>query len=362
MKAFISLYQDLIVQIATPYSTGTGFLLPAEGLAVTNNHIVQDNCDAIVQGKKLPRQLACVVYADPLYDLAFLAVDGIAALSPLQLGDEASLSEGDKVLSIGHPFGLDFSVNQGIISNLRREVEGVYYLQHDAGLNPGNNGGPLIGPDGAVVGINTLSIELSDNIGFALPISSFKQSLSEFKAAGVGVKARCFSCKQVVGEKELDNGAYCPHCGAALYMPSLIPPYAPTGVAETIEELLAAIGQDVPLSRRGPNHWEVQKGSARITIAYHEDTGLIMGDAYLCTLPSTGVKPIYEFLLRENFEAENLSFSVKEQDIVLSLLVFDRYLNQGTGIKLFRHLFERADYYDNLLVEEYGAQWKAKEI
>jgi serine protease Do len=86
-----------------------------------------------------------------------------------------------------------------------------------------------------------------------------------------------------------------------------------------------------------------------------------MGDAYLCALPKTDIKPIYEFLLRENYETEGLSFSIKDQDVVLSLLIFDRYLNLSTGMKLFRHLFERADYYDNVLVEKYGARWRKEE-
>jgi len=55
---------------------------------------------------------------------------------------------------------------------------------------------------------------------------------------------------------------------------------------------------------------------------------------------------------------EGLNFSIKEQDIILSLLIYDRYLNVDTGIQLFKHLFEKADYYDNILVEEYGALWK----
>ena len=140
MKAVIDKYRDVIIQIATPYSTGTGFLLPEQGLIVTNHHIVQDNRDAIVLGERLPKQLARVVYADPKYDLAFLETPELGMASP-PLGEEDALSEGDVVVSIGHPFGLQFSVPQGVISNTRREVEGIRYLQHDAALNPGNSGG-----------------------------------------------------------------------------------------------------------------------------------------------------------------------------------------------------------------------------
>ncbi|MEQ8703017.1 MAG: trypsin-like peptidase domain-containing protein [Phaeodactylibacter sp.] len=363
MKAIIDRYRDSIIQIATPYSTGTGFLLPDRQLVVTNNHIVQDNREVVVRGDRLPKQLATVVYADPRYDLAFLRMQGPfeADTATVTLGDDEALSEGDVVVSIGHPFGLEFSITQGVISNTSREVDRIRYLQHDAALNPGNSGGPLINRDGEVIGVNTLGMEQGDNIGFSLPVRYLKRALADYQSAKPGVKVRCEACDNVVAEQEVENEQYCPHCGAKVYLPSLAEAYEPVGVAESIEELLVEIGQDVRLSRRGPNNWEIIEGSARINITYHEDTGLIMGDAYLCALPQTDIKPIYEFLLRENFETENLSFSIKEQDVVLSLLIFDRYLNLSTGMKLFRHLFERADYYDNVLVEKYGARWRQEE-
>ena len=78
-------------------------------------------------------------------------------------------------------------------------------------------------------------------------------------------------------------------------------------------------------------------------------------------MPKDNINPLYEYLLKQNYEIEGLTFSIKENDIVLSLLIYDRYLNMDTGMKLFKYLFERADYYDNILVEEYGAIWKNEE-
>jgi serine protease Do len=160
-----------------------------------------------------------------------------------------------------------------------------------------------------------------------------------------------------VDESNID-GQYCPFCGTRVKLPSQIEDYEPIGVAQTVETMLEKSGHDVQLSRRGPNNWDIRQGSARISIAYYEKNGLITGDAYLCTLPKKEIGPLYEYLLRQNYDVESLTFSVKEQDVILSLLIYDRYLNVETGLKLFTHLFERADYYDNILVEEYGAQWK----
>ena len=84
------------------------------------------------------------------------------------------------------------------------------------------------------------------------------------------------------------------------------------------------------------------------------------GDAYLCSLPKTNIKPLYEFLLRQNYTLEGLALSIKDQAIILSLIIHDRYLNVETGLKMFQNLFEQADHYDNILVEEYGAVWRTE--
>ena len=108
----------------------------------------------------------------------------------------------------------------------------------------------------------------------------------------------------------------------------------------------------------GPNHWSIRRGSAKINIAYHEKSGLIIGDAYLATLPEDNIKELYTFLLKQNYKLEGLTFSVKGQDIILSLLIYDQYLNKETAQRLFNHLLQNADDYDDIIVDQFGAEWK----
>lgn len=363
MKEVIEFYRNIVIQIATPTSTGTGFYLKGPNLIVTNAHNVEGNKEAIIKGEKLGKQLVRVLYLDPKYDLAFLETPPGAELPEVGLALDAEMHDGDPVIAIGHPFGLKYATTQGIISNanLKDEDSGVSLIQHDAALNPGNSGGPLVNRKRQVVGVNTFIIKDSDNIGFSLPAQYLGQAIGEYLAAGGGVCVRCTGCNNVVSEAQADNKKYCPHCGAELELPSMAEDYEPAGVALTIEELIGKAGHDVRLSRRGPNNWEIQQGSARISISYHEETGMITGDAYLCMLPQKNIKPLYEYLLRQNYKVEGLTFSIKDQDIILSLLIYDRYLNLSTGMKLFKHLFDCADQYDNILVEEYGALWKYEE-
>ena len=74
------------------------------------------------------------------------------------------------------------------------------------------------------------------------------------------------------------------------------------------------------------------------------------------------LNPCTNTCFRLNYELDGLTFSIKGQDIILSLLIYDRYLNADTGLELFKHLFAKADYYDNILVEKYGAQWKNEDL
>ncbi len=358
MKDVIERYRNIIIQIATPYSTGTGFLLREAGVIVTNDHVVQGNREVVVDGILLPRQMAQVVFSDPRYDLAFIAAPAVPDVPAAPLSTNNKVAVGDAVVAIGHPFGLKFTATQGIVSGTEHIQGNLPYIQHDAALNPGNSGGPLVNQLGEVIGVNTFIVNEGESMGFSLPVRYLAESLALWKQGKGQVGARCQHCGQAVFEGA-EQDSYCPNCGAQIELPSEAELYEPAGIARTIEEILGKCGHDTRLARRGPNVWEVRNGSASIFLSYYEPNGLIAGDAILCDLPATNIQPVYEFLLRQNHEMETLSFSVQGQEIVLSLTIYDRYLSLETGMKLFRYLFDKADYYDNVLVEQFGAGWKA---
>lgn len=360
MNDFIDTYRDVIVQIATPQSTGTGFYLKEPNLIVTNNHVVEGNRAVVIEGARFKKQLAQVRYTDRKYDLAFLQPPHDAGELPvIRLAEGKVLRERDPVTAIGHPFGLKFSVKSGIVSGAREIMNDIPYLHVDAALNPGNSGGPLVDNEGDVVGVNTFIIRNGDNVGFSLPVNFLQQSLSDFTRAGSDNACRCTSCLNVVTEKTVENG-FCAYCGSRVQLPGSVEEYIPTGVPRTIESIVAQTGQDVALSRSGPNAWEIKHGTARIQVTYHAESGLMSADAVLCQLPKENIKPLYEYLLRQNHEIESFTLSLHGQDIVLSLLIFDRHLNPETGMTLLQNLFEKADHYDNILVEQYGATWKVE--
>lgn len=337
---------------------GTGFFLQEHQLIVTNEHLVRDNKEVIVEAEQIPRQMAKVIYWDAYFDVALLQLDTRYDLQNITFNQGAEPQAGDPVLAMGHPFGQRFSSILGNLTNNRRQHDDFYYYEHDAALNPGNNGGPLLDKDGQVIGLNVMDQEEGRGLGFSLPSVFVLDTINTYLTTGQrDIAARCMSCRNIVFANEKET-SYCPKCGAYLLLASESEDYEPIGTPYTIEQLLTALGHDVRIARRGLNTWEILEGSAHILVSYHEDSGLITGDAHLCRLPQEKLGALYEYLLQENYQDQGLTFSVKGRDIILSILIYDRYLEVESGKKRFQHLFERADYYDNILVERFGAGWK----
>ncbi len=159
-------------------SLGSGFVIDAKGIIVTNNHVV-DGADKIdvtfTDGTSLP---AKVLGVDEKTDIAVLKVEAPKPLAHVALGNSEKLRVGDWVMAIGNPFGLGGSVTVGIVSALNRDIHvGSYddFIQTDASINRGNSGGPLFNLSGDVVGMNTAIISPSGEsvgIGFATPAST----------------------------------------------------------------------------------------------------------------------------------------------------------------------------------------------
>lgn len=360
-QEIINQFQPIIIQIATPQGTGTGFYLKDHNLIVTNDHVVKGNYEVAVSGKILPKTMSPVYYNDPRYDLAFIGVPQGTDLPLIRLGDAHPVKDGDKVIAIGHPFGLNYTATEGIVSKASRQNKGINYIQIDAAINPGNSGGPLVNEDGEIVGVNTFIIAGGDNLGFALPVSYLEEALKEYQPYFGKIAVRCASCTNIVTAENID-GEYCPFCGAKVELPAIKQEaeYKPAGASAIVEKILEALGKDVKLSRKGPDAWEITEGSANIVINYNEN-GFIVGDCFICSLPKTNIAQIYEFLLRENYDLEGIIFSVSNQDIVLSSLILDQYLTYETGMETLKNLFQKADFYDNLLVEKYGAIPRARQ-
>jgi serine protease Do len=156
-------------------SLGSGFIIDANGLVVTNNHVIAEADEISVRLSDGTRLKAVLVGRDAKTDLALLKVEPKGKLPALKWGKSETARVGDWVLAIGNPFGLGGSVTAGIISARGRDINaGPYddFFQTDAAINRGNSGGPLFNMAGEVIGINTAIYSPtggSVGIGFAIP-------------------------------------------------------------------------------------------------------------------------------------------------------------------------------------------------
>jgi len=189
-----------IVLIANPSGSGSGFVINHDGDIVTNYHVVRNEKYHTVtffvrKGRNIERKKiedVELLALNPLNDLAILRVDPKKMeeeeipLRPLPLAQPYSVEPGDPVFAIGNPgIGsqiLEQSVSEGIVSSTARNFNDLLYIQTTAAVNPGNSGGPLLSPEGEVIGVVTLKAIFQEGIAFASPIRYLRNFLENRKA------------------------------------------------------------------------------------------------------------------------------------------------------------------------------------
>jgi S1-C subfamily serine protease len=171
---------------------GSGVIFQADGLILTNAHVVEKTDRVTVGLPSGQRVEGKVVGLDKLTDLAVVKLSGSGPWPVAPLGNSDALQVGDWAIAVGNPFGLDNTVTLGIISNLNRNAsklgitdKRLALIQTDAAINPGNSGGPLLNADGEVVGINTL-VRSGPGAGlaFAIPINRARNIAGQLVANG----------------------------------------------------------------------------------------------------------------------------------------------------------------------------------
>ncbi len=172
-------------------AVGSGFIIDAEGLVVTNHHVIEnaDEIEVVLDdGTRLPASLRG---RDPKTDLALLKITAAQPLPYVQFGDSDAAQVGDWVVAIGNPFGLGGTATSGIISARGRDIHAGPlddFIQIDAPLNRGNSGGPLFNTQGQVIGVNSAIFSPNGGnvgIGFAIPSSLASHVIAQLRDQGV---------------------------------------------------------------------------------------------------------------------------------------------------------------------------------
>ena len=189
--------------------SGSCFYLKAYDLFVTNYHVTEGFRTVAIHDNERNPYLAKVVLANPAMDIALLAAEGdFSSLPDISLAEDDTLTIGRKVYVAGYPYGMPFTITEGSVSSPKQLMDGKYYIQTDAAVNPGNSGGALVNTHGELVGINTLiKSQTGSYVGysFAIPESIVRKVVVDLKEYGIVQRALLGIRYGIVDQDFIDN-------------------------------------------------------------------------------------------------------------------------------------------------------------
>ncbi|GIZ15246.1 trypsin-like peptidase domain-containing protein [Capnocytophaga catalasegens] len=346
-------YKENIYKVITSTGTGSGFCVKDYDFVITNYHVVEGTKILAIEDQNQNRYLAHVVMVNPEADLAFLSVEGLnTSTSNITLDKELQVSNTQKVFINGYPFGMPFTITEGIISSANQPMGNRHYIQTDAAVNPGNSGGPMINQSGVLVGVTTSKFDNADNVGFAIRFNELIKEIEDFNFTDNVYRVKCNSCDNFI-ETEVK---FCPHCGSNINS-SVFEEFEKSHFANFIESAMEEMGANPILCRAGRDNWEFHQGSALLRIFVYQRDYLIVTSP-LAKLPKQNLLPLYEYLLSHPHLP--YSFGISDNTIYLSYRVHlsDVFSDDSDKIKQYvRNMPALADDLDNLLVEKYGCEF-----
>lgn len=348
-----NLYQ-LVFKVTHAGGSGSCFYLKSYDLFVTNYHVVEGFRTVAVHDNDRNPFLARVVLVNPTLDIALLAVDGdFAALPELSLAGNDALAIGCRIFVAGYPYGMPFTVTEGSVSSPKQLLDGKYYIQTDAAVNPGNSGGPMLNDAGEVVGVTVSKITQADNMGFGIRVESLRallESVGELDRTRFQVQ--CGSCEELISDEE----EFCPSCGDKL-PEGAFDQREQSPLGAFVESAISRMGIDPVLARDGYDSWLFHKGSSEIRIFVY-DGNYLFSTSPINLLPKKEVEPVLDYMLSEDFGPYKLGIEGRQIYIAYRIHLSDITPESEEEIRQnIVDLALRADEMDNMMVERFGCEF-----
>ena len=251
-------------------STGSGFILSADGYVLTNAHVVDDASEVSVKLTDKREFKAKVIGTDKRTDVALLKIEA-TGLPKVTIGDPEKLKVGEWVAAIGKPFGLENTITAGIVSAKGRELPNenlVSYIQTDVPINPGNSGGPLFNLKGEVVGVNSMIYSRtggSMGLAFAIPIDVAINVTKQIQEKGRVTRSRIGVQIQEVSRETADAFGLAKASGALVNSVEKGGPADKAGI-EQGDIIVKADGRNVSSSAELPRIITAVKPGSRIVL------------------------------------------------------------------------------------------------
>lgn len=340
-----------IYRINTASGSGTGFYNLKDDVIVTNYHVVAGCLHVSVEDQNRNRYLANIVYVNPGKDIAFLKCNDVPKPNHAVALEQTETSSRDKVAVLGYPYGMPFTVTEGIVSNPNQIVNGSRFIQTDAAINPGNSGGPVVNDDGVLVGMVTSKFTDADNMGFAIPSETLSEELEIASELTDTLMVGCHSCNALIEEKT----DYCPNCGTDIDE-KMFDAYPLSDLTQRIEVAIAKLDINPILARTGRERWYFHQGSAEIRMFVY-DNNYLFATSPLNDLPRKNLAALYEYILTTDLGKHRLSISDNQIFISYRIHISDLYSEDVNLIQEeIAELALKADELDDFFVEEFGAK------
>ncbi len=289
---FFSQFFGQIPRERVQNSLGSGVILRAEGVIVTNNHVINGAEEVTVALADRREFHAQIILSDPRTDLAVLRIDPKGEKLPfVPLRDSDDVEVGDMVLAIGNPFGVGQTVTSGIVSALARTQVGVsdyqFFIQTDAAINPGNSGGALVTTDGSLIGINSAIFSQSGGsvgIGFAIP-ANMVRLVVQAAVSGGAISRPWLGARGQVVTADIASGLGLDRPGGVLLnQVTRDGPAAKAGLA--VGDVITAIdGVDVSDPQALQYRIATKPLGGSVRVAYHRNGQVLLGVLALVKAP-----------------------------------------------------------------------------
>ena len=341
-----------IYKIITADGSGTGFKVTNHDFIITNYHVVKGSKELAIEDHNKNRYLAQVAMVNPEVDLAFLVSEELnSEKGTIILDKNIQVANMQKVYINGFPFGMPFTVTEGIISSPNQPMQGRNYIQTDAAVNPGNSGGPMINEEGVLVGITTSKFTEADNVGFGIKHTDLIKQINDYKFTDVKYRVKCNSCDAFIEEET----EFCPSCGNTINV-SVFEEFEKSHFANFVEEALNELGINPVLCRAGNDFWEFHQGSALIRI-FVVSNNYLFATSPLNKLPKKDIESLLEYVNSNKVSPYQLG--VYENKIFVSYRTHlsDIYSEKKDEIKKnIINLALKADDLDDFFKDNYGCE------
>lgn len=344
--------KQAVYKINTASGSGTGFYLKTQNIFVTNYHVIEGNKNVAIENQLQDRYRAKVVYVNPDADIAFLQSEHHMPNANIPFDSVQEVHSRDKVFVLGYPFGMPYTITEGIVSNEKQLLDGKNFIQTDAAVNPGNSGGPVVNAEGLLVGVTTAKFTEADNVGFAIPAKIVREELDTFaQNTTYQYSMKCNSCKSLIFEKT----DYCPNCGANIDE-KIFDDKEISKLSQFVENAVKNMGIDPLLARCGNEFWEFHSGSALVRIFVY-DKNYLYATSPINNLPTGNLETLLKFVMSNPVAPYQLA--VYNNQIYLSYRVrmSDVFSDRAAEIQQnLSNLIVKANEMDDYFVHEFACE------